>query len=132
MVIGFVCYGLSLVLFVLALRELGSARTSAYFATAPFLGALAAVIVLNEPATLQLAAAGGLIAVGVWLHLTERHEHEHVHEPVRHAHPHVHDTHHQHAHGRTDPPGEPHTHVHEHGPLKHAHPPDIHHGHRHD
>src|SRR5204862_6743146 len=88
MAVGFIGYGVSLVLFVLALRELGTARTSAYFATAPFLGAFAAVMVLGEAATLQLAAAGVLMAVGVWLHLTERHEHEHVHETMIHAHPH--------------------------------------------
>ena len=133
MAVGFVGYGVSLVLFVLALRDLGTARTSAYFATAPFLGALAAVIALGDAASLQLAVAGVLLAVGVWLHLTERHEHEHVHELTFHAHPHVHDGHHQHAHRQSDPSGEPHTHVHEHGQSKHAHPhtPDMHHGHRH-
>jgi drug/metabolite transporter (DMT)-like permease len=134
MAVGFVGYGLSLVLFVLALRELGTARTSAYFATAPFLGALAAVIVLGDTASPQLAVAGVLMAIGVWLHLTERHEHEHVHERTMHAHPHMHDGHHQHVHLPSVPPGEPHTHVHEHGALKHAHPhtPDMHHRHRHD
>jgi drug/metabolite transporter (DMT)-like permease len=131
--VGFVGYGVSLVLFVFALRDLGAARTSAYFATAPFLGALAAVIMLGEPATAQLGAAGVLMGIGVWLHLTEHHEHEHVHQVMRHAHAHIHDGHHQHPHQRSDPQGEPHTHVHEHVPLKHAHPhtPDVHHGHQH-
>jgi drug/metabolite transporter (DMT)-like permease len=131
--IGFVAYGVSLVLFVFALRELGTARTSAYFATAPFMGALAAVIALGDPATVRLAAAGLFMALGVWLHLTEHHEHEHVHEAMEHEHPHVHDARHQHAHQQSDPPGEPHTHPHDHGALTHAHPhtPDMHHGHRH-
>lgn len=131
--VGFVGYGASLALYVLALRHLGTARTGAYFATAPFLGALAALGFLHEPVTLQLVAAGALMAAGVYLHLTERHEHEHVHEPMTHSHPHVHDAHHQHAHAAGDPPGEPHTHLHRHAPLRHSHPhvPDMHHTHRH-
>lgn len=132
--VGFVCYGLSLVLFILALRDLGAARASAYFSTAPFIGALGAVLALGEPMTMQLAAAGLLMGAGVWLHLTERHEHEHLHVALEHVHPHVHDTHHQHNHSPSDPPDEPHTHAHNHRPMTHAHPhtPDVHHGHRHE
>lgn len=131
MAVGFVGYGLSLVLFVIALRHLGTARTSAYFSTAPFLGAFAAIVVLGEPVTFQLMAAGAVMAVGVWLHLTEHHAHEHSHEPMAHAHPHVHDAHHQHAHD--GPVTEPHSHFHRHGPMTHTHPhvPDMHHTHRH-
>ncbi|HWF93355.1 MAG TPA: EamA family transporter [Xanthobacteraceae bacterium] len=133
--IGFVGYGLSLVLFVLALRELGAARTSAYFATAPFLGTLGAVVALGDPVTVQLAGAGVLMAAGVWLHLTERHAHEHVHTAIGHSHPHVHDVHHQHAHAHepSTTPGETHTHAHHHELLTHAHPhtPDPHHDHGH-
>jgi hypothetical protein len=133
-VVGFFGYGVSLVLFVVALRHLGTARTGAYFATAPFLGSAAAVLALGEAVSAQLAIAGILMAVGVWLHLTEKHEHEHVHEAMAHAHPHVHDEHHRHAHTPLDPPGEPHTHFHEHRPMRHSHPhaPDMHHVHRHD
>jgi len=132
-VVGFVGYGVSLALFVLALRHLGTARTGAYFSTAPFLGTLAAVVFLQEPVTAQLLAAGLLMGIGVWLHLTEHHEHEHVHAPMQHAHPHVHDEHHRHEHAPGDPPGEPHTHAHRHERLKHKHPhlPDMHHTHRH-
>ena len=131
--VGFVGYGVSLVLFVYALRHLGTARTGAYFSTAPFLGAIVALVLLREPLTVQLIAAGLLMAIGVWLHLTEHHEHEHVHEPMEHSHPHVHDEHHQHEHSADDPPGEPHTHAHRHERLKHKHPhvPDMHHQHRH-
>ena len=132
-VIGFLGYGVSLALFVRALRHLGTARTSAYFSTAPFFGAVVAIVFLREPLSLQLIAAGGMMAIGVWLHLTEQHEHEHIHEPMEHAHPHVHDAHHQHEHGPDDPPGEPHTHAHRHERLKHTHPhvPDMHHTHGH-
>jgi drug/metabolite transporter (DMT)-like permease len=131
--VGFVGYGISLVLFVRALRYLGAARTGAYFSTAPFLGAIAAILLLAEPITIQLAAAGALMAVGVWLHVTEVHEHEHIHEPMAHEHQHVHDEHHQHVHGPDDPPGEPHTHWHRHERLTHKHPhvPDMHHMHGH-
>jgi len=133
-VVGFFGYGVSLALFVLALRHLGTARTGAYFSTAPFIGSAVAIIALGEPVTAQFAVAGLLMAIGVWLHLTEHHEHEHVHEAMAHTHPHVHDGHHQHAHGPLDPPGEPHTHFHEHKAMRHAHPhvPDMHHTHRHE
>ncbi len=132
-VVGFLGYGVSLALFVRALRDLGTARTGAYFSTAPFMGAIAAVLFLGEPVSIQLVAAGLLMGFGVWLHLTESHEHEHDHEVLEHSHAHVHDVHHQHDHGPDDPPGEPHTHWHRHTRLRHKHPhvPDMHHSHRH-
>jgi len=133
LLLGFVSYGVSLALFVIALRHLGTARTGAYFSTAPFVGALLSVIALHEPVTRGLAGGAFLMGVGVWLHLTERHEHEHAHEAMEHEHQHVHDEHHQHEHGPDDPPGEPHTHRHRHEPMVHTHPhyPDIHHRHSH-
>ena len=132
-VVGFLGYGVSLALFILALRHLGTARTGAYFSTAPFIGAIAALLILREPVTVQLIAAGLLMGFGVWLHVTENHEHEHEHEPMEHEHRHVHDAHHQHEHAPNDPPGEPHTHRHRHERLRHKHPhvPDMHHTHRH-
>jgi drug/metabolite transporter (DMT)-like permease len=132
-VVGFLGYGVSIALFVLALRHLGTARTAAYFSTAPFIGAVLSLALFAEPVTWQLAAAGLLIGVGVWLHLAERHAHEHIHEPMEHEHRHVHDEHHRHAHEEADPPGEPHTHRHRHGRLVHAHAhyPDLHHRHPH-
>jgi drug/metabolite transporter (DMT)-like permease len=132
-VVGFFGYGVSLVLFMLGLRHLGTARTGAYFSTAPFVGAAVAVLMFHEPVTAPLLAAGGLMAAGLYLHLAERHAHDHVHEAMAHAHRHVHDAHHQHRHEDGDPPGEPHAHWHEHAPLahSHAHMPDIHHRHDH-
>ena len=131
--VGFVCYGVSLALFVFALRHLGTARTGAYFSTAPFIGAATAVAALQQPLTIQLVAAGALMALGVWLHVTERHAHAHTHRRMAHAHSHRHDEHHRHTHGPQDPPGEPHTHAHEHDVVTHSHPhvPDMHHDHRH-
>ncbi|MBS0521376.1 MAG: EamA family transporter [Proteobacteria bacterium] len=132
-IVGFLGYGVSLVLFVLALRHVGSARTGAYFSTAPFIGAILAVGFFGEPVTLLLAAAAMLMAGGLYLHLAERHTHEHFHEAMEHSHRHVHDAHHQHEHGPDDPVGEPHAHVHRHRPLTHRHPhyPDLHHRHGH-
>jgi drug/metabolite transporter (DMT)-like permease len=133
MTIGVSGYGLSLVLYVLALRGLGSARTGAYFSTAPFLGAAVAVIAFHEPVTGAFWLSALLMAAGVWLHLSERHEHEHSHEALTHAHPHVHDAHHQHEHDMAWDGTEPHSHPHDHPPLRHRHRhyPDVHHRHRH-
>jgi drug/metabolite transporter (DMT)-like permease len=131
--LGFVSYGVSLVLFVLAMRSLGTARTGAYFSLAPFVGAAGGLILWHDRATPLFFTAAALMALGLWLHLTERHEHVHTHAPLTHTHRHVHDEHHQHVHREEDPPGEPHTHEHTHEPVRHshAHTPDIHHRHEH-
>lgn len=133
MIVGWLGYGISLVLFVLALRGLGTARTGAYFSTAPYVGALIAIAIFGESADPALLISGALMAVGVWLHLTEHHQHEHTHEVLEHAHSHSHDDHHQHAHDFSWDGSEPHSHAHRHAPLTHlhAHFPDIHHRHRH-
>ena len=132
-VVGFFGYGVSLTLFVLALRHIGTARTGAYFSVAPFVGAVISILFLGDTPTIGLIAAAVLMALGVWLHLTERHEHGHQHEPMEHEHLHTHDEHHRHVHGPDDPQGEPHTHTHRHEELVHTHPhyPDIHHRHEH-
>ena len=131
--IGFIGYGVSLVMFVVALRHLGAARTAAYFSAAPFIGAVLAIAMLGEPITWRLAVAGALMAIGLYLHLAERHQHKHAHEAFDHEHRHVHDAHHQHPHGPGDLADEPHSHLHRHLPLVHAHPhyPDLHHRHGH-
>lgn len=133
MLIGLLGYGISLVLFVLALRGLGTARTGAYFSTAPFIGAAIAILCFGEHASTMFWLAATLMGAGVWLHLTERHEHEHTHEAMLHAHRHVHDEHHQHEHDFDWDGTEPHTHPHQHTPITHTHPhyPDIHHRHGH-
>jgi drug/metabolite transporter (DMT)-like permease len=131
--VGIAGYGLSLVLFVLALRGLGSARTGAYFSTAPFVGAAIAIVVFHEPVSWPLWLAATMMAAGVWLHLTEVHAHQHTHEPLSHTHAHRHDAHHQHQHAFAWDGHEPHTHPHTHKPLTHthAHYPDLHHRHEH-
>jgi drug/metabolite transporter (DMT)-like permease len=131
--LGFAGYGVSLALFVRALRELGTARTGAYFSTAPFAGAALGLALLHEPVTPGFAVAAVLMAWGVWLHLTERHAHRHAHEPLEHTHEHEHDEHHRHDHAARLEPGERHTHQHRHERLTHSHPhyPDSHHRHEH-
>lgn len=133
MLVGLIGYGLSLALFVVALRHLGTARTAAYFSLAPFMGAGVSILILQEPITLGLLVAGALMSAGTWLHLSERHEHEHSHEPLAHSHSHMHDEHHQHEHEPGTDAAEPHAHWHVHAPLVHKHPhyPDIHHRHSH-
>ncbi len=137
--LGFASYGASLMLFVVALRELGTGRTGAYFSVAPFFGALLAIAFLGDPVTPQLLVAGLLMAGGVALHLGERHQHSHHHQPLAHSHGHLHapeEPHHAHSHDPPLPPGTRHTHPHEHEDLLHSHPhfPDAHHrhGHSHD
>jgi drug/metabolite transporter (DMT)-like permease len=132
-IVGFLSYGVSLTCFVLALRDLGTARTGAYFSTAPFIGVLLSLLVLREVPPLLFWPALLLMIFGVWLHLTEHHEHDHFHEGLEHEHLHRHDQHHSHDHLPTDPPGEPHSHWHRHQPMmhRHTHVPDLHHRHRH-
>jgi drug/metabolite transporter (DMT)-like permease len=134
--VGFASYGASLALFVVALRELGTARTGAYFSVAPFFGALLAVALLQEAVSAPLLAAGGLMAIGVVLHLSERHVHRHAHEVMEHTHEHVHgegDQHHHHTHEPPVAAGTRHSHAHRHPAVvhTHAHFPDAHHRHEH-
>ncbi len=132
-IVGLLGYGVSLVLFIVSLRELGVARASAYFSTAPFIGVAVAFAVLGERPGVAFWTALPLMAAGVWLHLSERHSHEHAHERLVHEHPHRHDEHHRHAHAFHWDGTEPHTHPHEHEPVVHAHAhfPDLHHRHGH-
>ena len=131
--VGLLGYGVSLALFVVALRLLGTARTGAYFATAPFIGAAASFALLGEVPDAAFWIAAVLIAAGVALHLSERHRHAHRHEALSHSHSHTHDEHHRHDHDFVWDGTEPHSHPHEHSPLSHSHEhyPDIHHRHSH-
>ncbi|APW37541.1 EamA family transporter [Rhodoferax koreense] len=133
LVLGFFGYGLSLTLFVLALRTLGTARSGAYFSVAPLFGVAVSFALWPAAPGALFWAAAALMAGGVWLHVRERHEHAHVHEPLAHSHRHRHDAHHRHTHAFAWNGEEPHTHAHVHEVLvhRHAHFPDIHHRHRH-
>lgn len=134
MAVGLLAYGVSLVLFIVGMRHVGTARAGAYFSVAPFFGAVLALI-LGEPLTWPVAVAAVLMGIGIWLHLTERHEHEHTHEAITHDHWHVHDEHHQHEHpdGVIVAAGVRHKHPHTHEAITHTHEhyPDSHHRHHH-
>ena len=133
MLVGLLGYGFSLVMFVLALRGLGTARTGAYFSTAPFVGALLALLLLGEPASPAFWLAAVFMGFGVWLHLTETHEHEHHHEHLEHSHRHTHDEHHRHQHEAewNSTMSHEHWHVHTVTTHRHQHFPDTHHRHSH-
>lgn len=132
-IVGFCGYGLSLVMFVLALRHLGTARTGAYFSVAPFTGAAISILMLGDAPTVVFWIAAALMGAGIWLHLTEKHEHAHIHLRQSHTHRHSHDAHHQHEHDFAWDGKEPHSHPHVHEPMTHTHVhfPDIHHRHQH-
>jgi drug/metabolite transporter (DMT)-like permease len=131
--LGFLAIGVSLVLFIRALRYLGAARTGAYFSLAPFIGTVVAILALREPVSGTLLVAGILMGIGLWLHLAERHEHGHLHEAFDHDHSHRHDDGH-HDHHHDNPVTEPHAHRHRHRRQwhSHIHYPDLHHRHSHD
>ncbi len=133
LLLGSVSYGVSVVLDAYALRLIGAAREAAFFATAPFIGALASVVLCGDRLGLIDVGAMVVMSLGVALLLRERHTHEHAHHELQHEHAHQHDAHHKHEHAPNDPPGEPHSHRHQHASLVHDHPhlPDLHHRHRH-
>lgn len=131
--IGLLGYGISLVLFVISLRHIGTARTGAYFSIAPFAGVICSFLLLHEQPNTLFWLATSLMLIGVWLHLSEQHVHLHHHDELHHQHNHKHDEHHQHEHEFDWDGHELHTHPHHHAPLKHSHQhfPDLHHQHKH-
>jgi drug/metabolite transporter (DMT)-like permease len=135
MILGCFSYGLSIVLFVLAMRNLGSARTSAFFATSPFIGAILAFILYQDVPNSMFIIALPIMILGTFFLLKEDHNHKHIHQHLIHEHRHCHnDNHHNHTHLHGEiPQSGYHSHVHEHEELMHDHPhaPDIHHRHTH-
>jgi drug/metabolite transporter (DMT)-like permease len=134
LVVGGLCYGASLLLFILALRDLGSARSSALFATAPFIGAVISFFVCKDVPTVQFIISIPLMIVGTFLLFRESHEHSHAHEMVEHDHFHDHtDGHHEHPHAESNADADKHSHKHFHDSVVHFHNhmPDIHHRHGH-
>jgi drug/metabolite transporter (DMT)-like permease len=134
LVLGLFSYGLSLVLDMQALRLLGAAREAGFFATAPFIGALAAVPILGERWGSSEIVAMAVMAVGVVLLFRAYHSHLHAHAEILHDHAHVHEDHHDHEHEGGGPIEEPHAHLHGHLPLTHDHPhvSELHHRHEHE
>lgn len=132
LLVGFLTYGLSVVLLILALRHLGTSRAIAFFGIAPFIGALGSILFLGEPVTSLHIVIFFAMLFAILLMVTERHSHEHIHEALVHEHWHFHDEHHKHSHEGWEGE-EPHIHPHRHEPITHTHPhwPDIHHRHSH-
>lgn len=133
LICGFFGYGVSLLLFILALRGLGTSRTGAYFSIAPFVGAGISILFFREPTTIIFWIASLFMIIGIWLHLTEIHDHEHIHRADFHEHFHLHDEHHQHTHDFECDERDGHSHPHDHESLTHTHHhyPDINHIHNH-
>jgi drug/metabolite transporter (DMT)-like permease len=131
LLVGAASYGVSLALDMYALRLLGAAREAAYFAAAPFMGAVLALPIAGDLPTAGDLGVAAIMGAGIALLLIERHSHEHAHAPLEHEHLHVHDEHHLHAHEGAI--AEPHSHAHRHVCVTHRHPhvSDLHHRHRH-
>lgn len=131
--VGALGYGASIVLDNIALRKLGAAREAAIFATAPFVGAIASIVLLDDRPRPVDAVGAALMLAGVIVLVIARHAHRHQHETIEHEHAHTHDEHHAHGHHQGHPLGEPHVHVHRHEPIEHEHEhvSDVHHRHDH-
>ncbi len=135
MLLGFFSYGLSIVLFILSMRSLGAARTSALFGTAPFIGVIISFLLFQESFHVWFMASFLIMVVGAVLLFSEKHEHVHSHQAFEHEHRHFHeDVHHAHRYGEQIPSDISHSHPHEHEEVdhEHTHSPDVHHRHSHD
>lgn len=132
LLLGALSYGVSIVLFILSMRSMGAARASAFFGTAPFIGALISILIFGEIPALQFYLSLPLLLAGAALILGERHTHLHVHASLQHDHMHTHNDRH-HGHEHPDGFSGQHTHPHYHDGVEHEHPhlPDIHHRHGH-
>jgi drug/metabolite transporter (DMT)-like permease len=130
MLLGCLSYGLSIVLFIRAMRALGAARTSTLFGTSPLVGVILSLVLFRGLPNWLFWIALSLMVIAAWLLLNEKHEHEHFHELLVHEHSHLHDdAHHEHDHGRTLTRSHSHTHRHEESRHAHDHMPDVHHRH---
>jgi drug/metabolite transporter (DMT)-like permease len=135
MLLGSLSYGISIALFILAMRDLGAARTSALFGTAPFIGVLLSFLLFQETPNVPFVIALPIMIAGAMLLLGEEHAHRHVHAVIEHDHRHGHDNgHHVHDHAEGEIPAHGfHSHPHTHEAIKHTHhhTPDLHHRHDH-
>ena len=132
LLLGFVAYGMSIYLYIKAQRELGAARTSAFYAAAPFIGVIIAWVVLSEPITMTFLVALSIMLLGTYYAVSEDHKHSHTHLEEHHEHKHSHtDGHHTHTHEGEVPHEHSHAHTHETVQHVHGHLPDLHHRHTH-
>lgn len=132
LLLGFFAYGMSVFLYIMAQRDLGAARTSTFYATAPFIGVFLSWIILKEPITFQFLVALSIMVIGVYFAVSEEHEHIHTHLEISHNHKHSHsDDHHNHFHAFNIEGEHVHEHSHEIITHKHSHLQDLHHRHSH-
>lgn len=134
LLLGAFSYGLSIFLFVHAMRGLGAGRTSALFGTAPLAGMLLSFLVFQEFPGWMFFLSLPIMAAGAYILVKENHDHPHIHEQITHEHRHTHtDGHHEHEH-ETQNSGRSHCHIHSHDLLEHTHDhaPDLHHRHVHE
>ncbi len=126
LLLGFISYGLSTMLFIYSMRGLGASRTSALYGTAPLAGVILSIFIFHDPITLSFVVAAVLMVAGALMLSSEEHAHFHIHMPVVHEHRHIHDEFHSH-----DTAQVTHSHEHEHPRTEHehGHMPDIHHRH---
>ncbi|MHB0998318.1 MAG: DMT family transporter [Armatimonadota bacterium] len=132
MALGFFTYGLSIVLFIRAMRDLGAARASAYFGTAPFIGSALSFVIFRTTPSLQFLVGAVILIAGTILLSKEEHDHEHIHSDLVHEHKHIHDEHHQHSDNEGRHNAISHQHTHKNLRHRHKHTPDIHHRHEHE
>lgn len=132
LLLGFVSYGLSIFFYIKAQRNLGAARTSTFYATAPFIGVIISWIFLQEAITESFTVALIIMLFGTYFAVTEHHKHQHIHVSLTHEHKHNHqDGHHNHEHDYEINTEHSHEHTHEALEHNHAHLPDLHHRHVH-
>lgn len=132
LLLGFVAYGLSIYFYIVAQRELGAARTSAYYAVAPFIGVLLSIIIFGQQINISFIIALIIMIIGAYFAGVERHKHVHIHEETTHEHRHNHnDNHHTHTHDNQVEGEHSHIHIHEKTEHIHKHTPDMHHSHSH-
>lgn len=119
LLLGFVAYGLSINFYIKAQKNLGAAKTSAYYSIAPFLGVLFGVLLLRERPGMQfyiglaIMVAATVLMIKDTISLQHTHEHNHIHT---HEHRHgelVHSHEHEHIHS--------HTHIHSEDESSHEH-----------
>lgn len=129
LLVGSLSYGMSIFFYIHAQRELGAARTSAYYAIAPFIGVIITLVMFKEFPSVQFYIALFMMMVGSYFAVTQRNNHQHHHKPIVHEHAHSHDD----GHHTHDNSSVTHSHVHRHNAIdhQHEHTPDSHHNHRH-
>lgn len=132
LLLGFLAYGLSIFFYIKAQRDLGAARTSAFYAAAPFIGVIISWLILRESISLSFFIALAIMLIGTYFAISERHLHMHIHKKTTHEHTHSHDDmHHTHSHEGSVQGKHSHEHTHDSVEHKHPHTPDTHHRHSH-